>query len=195
MNTRENQMMCKSGLSSASLSFVLLLLSGQVPAEEATPPASFTYSDDWALVSAPPPPGPYNAVNIDPRVPGPDALPPLPVGGPSMKTWGGIPAEALTSPPAAGIPAVTTSEEPRAEIPAPATGDYRGQLRPASPAPGYPAQGRYPAQPGYQDYRSGPPSGYYGTPARQPEAEVPPPPVYDALMGKPGGANDGAIHQ
>mgnify|MGYP000231716245 CR=1 FL=1 len=51
----------------------LLQLPGITGAQE--PP--FTYNDDWSLVSAPPPPGPYQAVNIDPRVPGQDAIPPM----------------------------------------------------------------------------------------------------------------------
>jgi hypothetical protein len=37
----------------------------------------FTYSDEWSVVSAPPPSGPYQAVHIDPRVPGQGITPPV----------------------------------------------------------------------------------------------------------------------
>ena len=39
----------------------MLLMTAPVLAQE----TEFTYTDDWAVVSAPPPPGPYRAVNID----------------------------------------------------------------------------------------------------------------------------------
>lgn len=37
----------------------------------------FTYSDEWSVVSAPPPSGPYRAVHVDPRVPGQGIIPPV----------------------------------------------------------------------------------------------------------------------
>lgn len=37
----------------------------------------FTYSDEWSVVSAPPPSGPYRAVHVDPRVPGQGLIPPV----------------------------------------------------------------------------------------------------------------------
>lgn len=37
----------------------------------------FTYSDEWSVVSAPPPSGPYRVVHIDPRVPGQGVTPPV----------------------------------------------------------------------------------------------------------------------
>ena len=37
----------------------------------------FTYSDEWSVVSAPPPSGPYRVVHIDPRVPGQWVTPPV----------------------------------------------------------------------------------------------------------------------
>lgn len=42
--------------------------------------STFRYSDEWALVSAPPPSGPYRLVHIDPRVPGQGIAPPLVTG-------------------------------------------------------------------------------------------------------------------
>ncbi len=37
----------------------------------------FTYSDEWSVVSAPPPSGPYRVVHVDPRVPGQGITPPV----------------------------------------------------------------------------------------------------------------------
>lgn len=71
------------------LPFLLVLTAGSVVAGEqatdqqpvqtdASAPA-YTYSDDWNLVSAPPPLGPYNAINLDPRVPGKNLVEPMPI--------------------------------------------------------------------------------------------------------------------
>ncbi len=49
------------------------------------PEAEFKYSDEWSLVSAPPPAGPYQPVNIDPRVPGPGTLPQVPMAMPRLQ--------------------------------------------------------------------------------------------------------------
>ncbi len=43
------------------------------------PETQFKYSDEWSLVSAPPPAGPYQPVNIDPRVPGAATIPQVPM--------------------------------------------------------------------------------------------------------------------
>ena len=160
----------------------LLLITAPVLAQE----TEFTYTDDWAVVSAPPPPGPYRAVNIDPRVPGADAIPPLPMD--AITTPSGedrIPTEALENAPAAGIP---SSRQPP-EMP--------GHPQRVAPPPSgyyYPAPTQYPAQPqsvapaappaAYPGYRNQPAYGYYGSPAyRQGQQQVvPPPPVYDSMM-------------
>ena len=175
----------------------LCLLTTSVLAEESAPISEFKYTDDWAVVSAPPPPGPYRAVNIDPRVPGVDATPPLPMDAvPSSSEEENIPAEALANPPAAGIPASPPRQEdsPAAALEVQQAAPYvlpgpAGRTAPSSPGYYYPAPPRYPAQ-----TRSGPPAGYpafrnqqayryYGVPAnRQGEQTVPPPPVYDAMM-------------
>jgi hypothetical protein len=60
----------------------------------------FVYTDDWALVSAPPPPGPYQSVNIDPRVPGQDAAPPMTIEPPPVTPPPGMPAAVDIQPPA-----------------------------------------------------------------------------------------------
>jgi hypothetical protein len=71
-------MKCSNKLADCG-SLILILISTALPvsADEANPSPGYIYKDDWAVVSAPPPPGPYRAVNIDPRVPGVGAIPPL----------------------------------------------------------------------------------------------------------------------
>ncbi len=174
----------------------MLLMTAPVLAQE----TEFTYTDDWAVVSAPPPPGPYRAVNIDPRVPGADAVPPLPMD--AVTTPSGedrIPAEALANAPAAGIPA---SHQPT-DTPASAVSKQRaappempGYPQRVAPSPSgyyYSAPPQYPAQShsvppaappaAYQGYRNQPAYGYYGSPAyRQGQQQVPPPPRYDSMM-------------
>ena len=178
----------------AKLPAVLILLpllqaAPVVVAEE----APFTYSDDWGLVSAPPPPGPYQAVNIDPRVPGQDAAPPMTTDAESLQGWETMPDEMLTNPPAAGRPALPAAAEPSIQHkvpgtsgPAPVPGAYEGRMqRPPeyrySESRGMPGPGQY------STYGNMPPSGYYRSPAVQMEQEVPPPPVYDAITGESGG--------
>lgn len=53
----------------------------------------FKYSDEWSLVSAPPPAGPYQPVNIDPRVPGPGTIPEVPMPMPRLHAADEPPAE------------------------------------------------------------------------------------------------------
>ena len=172
--------------SKARLPGVILL----IPLLQAAPvavaeDAPFTYSEDWSLVSAPPPPGPYQAVNIDPRVPGQDATPPITTDVESLQGWEQISDEMEAYPPAAGSPALPPAAElpiqqqvPGNYVPAPVPGTYESQLqRP----PGIPGPGQY------STYRDMPPSGYYNPPAVQVEQEVPPPPVYDAMTGESGG--------
>jgi hypothetical protein len=182
---------------SGSVVLSLLLLVVSAFAEESAPSSEFTYTDDWAVVSAPPPPGPYTAVNIDPRVPGVDAIPPLPMDAVKTSPEEDIPAEALANPPAAGMPAMV----PLQDSPASARNEQQtsqpvmpGRSRHVAPSRSgyyYPAPPRYPAQShsaapggyGYSGYRKQPEYGYYGSPAnRQGEQQVPPPPVYDSQM-------------
>jgi hypothetical protein len=172
----------------------LLMVTAPALADESAPDSEFTYTDDWAVVSAPPPPGPYRAVNIDPRVPGVDAIPPLSMDKATMPVRQDIPAEALANAPSAGIPATrlpsgnpasTLDTYPPAQVASPA------QTRNVPPVPSryyYPAPSRYPAQtrsvpqPGYRVYGSQPNYGY-GSPAyRQGQQQVPPPPVYDSTI-------------
>ena len=183
----------------------LLLVTAPVLADESAPNSEFTYTDDWAVVSAPPPPGPYRAVNIDPRVPGVDAIPPLPMDQVPTSTRSDIPAEALANPPAAGIPATHLPEgRPAAAL------DNQSSAQTVMPGhtgrvPTSPSGYYYPAPPQYPaPSRSAPPSAYpaygnqptygnqstygnqptydYGSPMyHQGQQQVPPPPVYDSI--------------
>lgn len=170
----------------------LLLVTAPVLADESAPNTEFTYTDDWAVVSAPPPPGPYRAVNIDPRVPGVDAIPPLPMDKVSTSPRSDIPAEALANAPAAGIPAThlpagrpaaalnTQSSAPTAmpghtERVPPSTSGY---YYPAPPQ--YSAQSRSAPPSAYPTYRNQPAYGYGSPTYYQGQQQVPPPPVYDS---------------
>jgi hypothetical protein len=184
----------RRGLTATTVFLTLLLGAGPLMADNSAGSAGFTYSEGWDIVSAPPPPGPYRAVNLDPRIPGQNMIPLLPVEGQpanvvSEKPATEIPAEALNNPPAAGAPAgYYVPDAPAARLnieqaapPRPVPGRYSGMM-PAPPAFNYPAPSRSPMQSGYSGYRNTPPMGYYGAPVRRPARQVPPPPVYDAMM-------------
>jgi hypothetical protein len=175
-----------------SIALSLLLVTTAVIADESAPTSEFTYTDDWAVVSAPPPPGPYRAVNIDPRVPGVDAIPPISMDSVAPSADADIPAEAMANAPAAGIPATRPPQDsPAAALvtqqPVQPVAPGRVQRVTPSPQGYYPAPSRYPAQTsaippsGYPAYRNQPAYGYYGSPAYpQGQQQVPPPPVYDS---------------
>jgi len=161
----------------------LLYMTGTALAED----APFTYSDDWRLVSAPPPPGPYNAVNIDPRVPRQEAIPPVTTGTEAQQqSWQPLPDEMLANPPAAGRP------ESSPDSLAPQQRDYQWGGAPGSYqgyTPGPPPDAVVVPRPGqYPSYGDMPPSGYYRSPAINHEQQVPPPPAYDAMTGESGDA-------
>jgi hypothetical protein len=110
----------------------------------------FQYSDDWKIVSAPPPPGPYSTVNVDPRVPGQDITRPVPRDLMLNEPSDGIPDELVqVSPPGAGIPARSAESQPLGSRPAysppPPAGAYGGQVPDRYPGRGY-------SGPGYPDY-------------------------------------------
>jgi hypothetical protein len=151
----------------------------------------YTYSDDWAIVSAPPPPGPYQSVNVDPRIPGQeDVISPFMSGFTAPQVSGErLPGDFMGAPPAAGVPspeAAGAHSRPESFGNQPPPGYYR--------SPGYnqnwSARG--------QDYRGSygyPPSGNtrYGYPTspwnnplqQRAEDEVPPPPVYKPGVAPP----------
>lgn len=156
-------------------------------AMETTPQAmqsEFTYHDDWAIVSAPPPPGPYNSVNLDPRIPGQEenVRPDIGMLAPPAINEDRIADEIVAAPPAAGQPVIETRPPARAARQTP----YR-----APPMYGYgkmPARTR-PAWSVAPRTRNYPPTGWAnpGSGTGAVEEEVPPPPVYDRLMGTPPG--------
>lgn len=170
---------------------ILLIPLLYLPAMASAEDAPFTYSNDWRLVSAPPPPGPYNAVNIDPRVPRQEAIPPMTTGSTPQPSWEPLPAEVISNPPAAGWPQYHPGSQPpqpelpEDEMPAPLPGAYQGHM-PAPPGYGAPPSGFAPPPGQPSAYGNIPPSGYYQQPSTQDEQEVPPPPVYDALTGESG---------
>jgi hypothetical protein len=183
--------MNRRGLTGVSFFLISLPVALPVMADTGAEPPGYTYSQDWAVVSAPPPPGPYGAVNLDPRIPGQDMLPLLPVVEQASAVareipMADIPAEALGNPPAAGMPVMTETEDSPAAglnarevvLPPPVPGHYNRMM----PAYNYPAPPRYPVRTGYPGYRNMPPMGYYGAPVHQSSQQVPPPPVYDAMM-------------
>jgi hypothetical protein len=187
-------MKCRNKLAGCG-SLILMLVSTALPvsADEAGQEPGYTYKEDWAVVSAPPPPGPYRAVNIDPRVPGAGAVPPLSMDAPGpVERY--IPAEALATPPAAGIPSQSpVMDSPASNLQGPQQAGTQRRA-PSAQGYGYQAQPRYPAQTrqappsgSYSGgYRNQPPYGYYGSPGYQQRGQqsqqVPPPPVYDAMI-------------
>jgi hypothetical protein len=150
----------------------------------------YTYHDDWAIVSAPPPPGPYQSVNIDPRIPGQEDVTPFVSGfnkPPAQNEQ--LPDDFMGAPPAAGIPSPAapdaySRQESFGQEPPPGYYRSRGysQNRPA-PVQNYRGPYGYP--------RSGnPPYGYTSSPwsnppLQRPEDEVPPPPVYNRMAAPP----------
>jgi len=64
-------------MSSVFAMLIVSLLTPPVFGEE--PALPYQYSNEWSLVSAPPPAGPYRPINIDPRVPGPGTVTELPL--------------------------------------------------------------------------------------------------------------------
>ena len=174
-----------------SIFMVLLPAAFQASADTVTETRGYNYSEDWAVVSAPPPPGPYRAVNLDPRIPGTGMLPFLPIQEPvtavvSEEPANSIPAEALQNPPAAGMPVMSqTGRSPADDLsvtgsvmPPPVPGRYNRAMTNYE----YPAAPRYPVRTGYPGYRNMPPMGYYDAQPPHAQQQVPPPPVYDAMM-------------
>ncbi|MGB5473666.1 MAG: hypothetical protein WBQ78_09340 [Gammaproteobacteria bacterium] len=94
------------------------------------PETPFKYSDEWSLVSAPPPAGPYQPVNIDPRVPGPATITQVPMAMPRQQAEqelfpegtmvGGVPGGAAEQ----SAPEIMTSATP-------------GETRTMPPVPGH----------------------------------------------------------
>ncbi len=124
---------------------LVLAITGVASADTTT---TYRYSDEWALVSAPPPSGPYRSVHIDPRVPGQGIAPPL-VSGVTTST----PEEA-----AVHDGAMTATAEDQQPMPA-----IEASVEP----PAVSAEQNDPASPMPDAARA----------AAVPEIEVPPPPA------------------
>ena len=154
--------------------------------------AGYRYSDDWNIVSAPPPPGPYETVNVDPRVPGQDITRPVPRDVMRVDPAESMPTElGQMAPPAAGQSA--DPQQPRSRkafTPPPPAGAYGWQGRRSAPSSGYGRRDytnypRHYSYPGYgqgyrQDYGRGYTPGYgYSYPgqhATDAPQDIPPPP-------------------
>ena len=143
--------------------------------------SEFVYNDDWAIVSAPPPPGPYNSVNLDPRIPGQEdnVRPDVSLRGPPAINADRIMDDMAANPPAAGQPVIESRPPARAARQAPYS---------APPVYGY---GRMPArmQPPWSAIPpplNYPPTGWGQAPGAI-EEEVPPPPAYDRMTRPPPG--------
>jgi hypothetical protein len=143
-------------------------------------------TDDWSRVSAPPPPGPYRTVNLDPRVPGQEGSPAIGNVPRFSRPPGNIMPETKAAAPAAGGHAYY--ETPVNQLPPQVPGAYQTR-RPRPPVNTYPGSSRYPAQTGGQNFGTMPSRKYYSSQPSQPEQVVPPPPVYDAMMRAPPGTN------
>lgn len=162
-----------------------------IPAD--TPSNYYKYSDDWAIVSAPPPPGPYQSVNVDPRIPGQEDIKTPFYGGleASPMPEGQKPGDYFTgAPPAAGLPGPAPSgaysrqnaygrESPPGYYRSPNSTRNRPAApgRSSAPSYGYPGAG-YPGY-GYA------PSPWNGPPAPRTEDAVPPPSRYNQKAAPP----------
>ena len=170
---------------SAYLFFMMSVVVGSASVLVATSTPASANAEDWTLVSAPPPPGPYRAVNLDPRVPGHEGIPAIGNAPRFLQQPGNISSETAGTAPAAGGQA--NYQAPVKQLPLQVPGAYQTRM-PRFPVNAYPGPSRYPAQMGRPNFGTMPPRGYYPSQPRQPEEVVPPPPVYDAMMRAPPGA-------
>lgn len=173
------------------LTLIIAVAADQPPGETDMQSSFYTYHDDWAIVSAPPPPGPYQSVNVDPRIPGQEDVRTPFVSGFNAPTAldKGLPGDFMGAPPAAGTPSSAapstySSQESFGQEPPP--GYYRSRgFNQNRPAPvqdyrepyGYPRSGnsRY----GYR------PSPWSNPPVQRTEDEIPSPPVYNRMVAPP----------
>ena len=175
----------------AALATAVAVSADQPPAEAQNQASYYTYHKDWAIVSAPPPPGPYQSVNLDPRIPGQEDI---------MPSFAG----AFTAPPSASEPVPENFlDEPPAAGPSPAgAGTYTGRGSfDYQPPPGYYRSRGYgmresaPVQRYREPYYEYPQSAFprYGyavppwrdAPVQRTEDEVPPPSVYNRMVSPP----------
>jgi hypothetical protein len=164
----------------------------QPPGESEIQSSFYTYHDDWAIVSAPPPPGPYQSVNIDPRIPGQeDVVTPFVSGFNAPPAMGErLPDDFMGAPPAAGaptqaVPGVYPGQEIYGHEPPPGYYRSRGYNQNwEAPVQDYRGSYGYPPTSGYSRY------GYTAWPWNNPsvqrtEDDVPPPPMYNRMAAPP----------
>ena len=176
----------KAARSLSNSLFSLLSVASAVLLFTATSAPASANSGDWSLVSAPPPPGPYRTVNLDPRVPGSE-------GTPMIENTPGLaqPDESRVpvvpdAPPSAGRQ--SGYQAPMQHLPPQVPGRYQSMM-PRPPVNTWPGPARYPGNMGRQNYGVIPSRGYFPAHPYQAEQVVPPPPVYDAMMRSFPGAN------
>lgn len=128
----------------------------------------YSYSDEWSIVSAPPPSGPFRSIHLDPRIPGQGIAPPA-VSTP----FDDIPEQQ------AGSDAGMTS------LPPPAAGivDHAPPVADAEAAP-MPSPGLLPPPPGPADL-SAPSVAGAAAPPMAPPGLLPPPPGPTDLPAPP----------
>jgi hypothetical protein len=88
---------------------------------DASDPAH-THSDDWNVVSAPPPLGPYNTINLDPRLPGQKQVEPMPI--PEVP----VSRAMASTPEGPGRASAMASMPTQSSIPPQTPYDYQSQL-------------------------------------------------------------------
>ncbi len=161
---------------------------------------------DWRRVSAPPPPGPYRAVNLDPRIPGQAGtsargnipLFPQPTGNRVPDTSAAAKAAGGRANYRAPVNPASVRQAPMKQVPAYQAPVMRGPVgqparkqplarvpgayqnrTPELPVKAWPRPSGYMGQMDGQDFGSRPPPrGYYPSQPYQAEEEVPPPRGY-----------------
>jgi hypothetical protein len=176
-----------SGIGLFPLVLMLQLVAQPASGEEAAV-QQYQYSDEWSVVSAPPPAGPYRSVNIDPRVPGVGAVPPIPMEIQAQETVEGAADATVAEAPGASMDdrametAGTLQEDTMNHPPA------AGIAVPA-PAMVAPVDAAADAMQQYPGSRL-PPPGYYGrTMPPTPAFNYPAPTRYPRQAGYPGYPN------
>ena len=151
----------------------------------AEPSSQYSYTDEWSIVSAPPPSGPFRSIHLDPRIPGQGVAPPALAPNPEQLVEQAVD----TGPAATGS---TTSD--LSQLPAPAAG--YGTPPPAMPAPpragaamtgtDMPPHGMLPPPPGPGEMPSPPMAGTEPAPM-EPRGMMPPMPGPEDMPMDPRG--------